>query len=50
MQQNGSTDCGVYAIAACTALAHSKRPLLYNSEGMRNHLINCFENLLLTPF
>lgn len=48
-QQEGTTDCGVHAIATCTALAHGKEPV-FSRGGMRDHLISCFERLSFTPF
>ena len=47
-QQQGGSDCGVFAIATCTALAHGITPL-FNQEKMRQHLIQCFENSPLFP-
>ena len=48
-QQQGSTDCGVHAIATCTALAHGRVPT-YSRAGIREHLISCFEAMSITPF
>ena len=48
-QQQGGSDCGVFAIANCTALAHVITPL-FNQEKMRQHLIQRFENAELSPF
>ena len=48
-QQEGYIDCGVHAIATCTAIAHGKPPI-FSREGMRDHLISCFERLSMPPF
>ena len=48
-QQQGGSDCGVFAIATCTALAHGITPL-FKQEKMRQHLVQCFENAKLSPF
>ena len=49
-QQDGTADCGVFAIATCTALAHGSQPGWYDQKQMRVHLLKCFENLALTVF
>ena len=49
-QQDGTADCGVFAIATCTALAHGSQPGRYDQKQMRGHLLKCFENLVLTVF
>ena len=50
-QQQGGSNCGLFAIATCTELAHGitgtpqfKQPM------MRQNLIQCFENNKLCPF
>jgi hypothetical protein len=52
-KQGGSTDCGLYAIAIATALAHGEDPshLVFHQQDMRSHLIDCLSNkkLLLFP-
>ena len=48
-QQEGGTDCGVYAIGYCVSLAY-KKELFFSGAGIRQHLIQCFEQLLLVPF
>ena len=48
-QKQGGSDCGVFAIATCTALAHGITPLL-NQEKMRQHPTQCFEIAKLYPF
>lgn len=48
-QQNGCKDCGVFAIACCTAIAF-KSPMQFNQSAMRRHLLKCFNDLLITPF
>ena len=49
-QQDGTVDCGVFAIATCAALAHGSQPSRYDQKQMRGHLLKCFENLVLTVF
>ncbi len=43
-KQKGGTDCGVFAIATCTSLAHSYQPKEFTHKQMRAHLVKCFEN------
>ena len=49
-QQDGTADCGVFATATCTALAHGSQPSRYDQKQMRGHLLKCFKNLVLTVF
>uniref|UniRef100_A0A1X7V1H9 Ubiquitin-like protease family profile domain-containing protein n=1 Tax=Amphimedon queenslandica TaxID=400682 RepID=A0A1X7V1H9_AMPQE len=50
-QQKGGMDCGVFAIAVCTSLAHRQPlPLSFKQDSKRAHLLKCFEDLQLTPF
>ena len=49
-QQVGTTDCGVYAIATCTALVSGSEPGELTREELRHHLVECFENAYLLPF
>ena len=48
--QDGIANCGVFAIATCTALSHGSQPGQYDQKRMRAHLLQCFENLVLTVF
>ena len=50
--QKGGTDCGLFAIANMTALAHGQDPSVihYYQSKMKVHLITCFEKGKLTPF
>ena len=50
--QRNSHDCGVYALAFATKLAHRKDPSLCRWDGsdMRQHLITCFEERKLSCF
>ena len=48
-QQQGSCDCGIFAIATCTALAHGVTPI-FKQATMRHHLYECFCHGTLTPF
>lgn len=43
--QTGSTECGLYAIAIMTALAYGEDPalLVFDQNGLRRHLGECFE-------
>ena len=54
-KQKGDIDCGLFAIAIATALAHfgldgAVASTSFNQCGMRDHLLMCFENMCLTPF
>ena len=51
LQPNGS-DCGVFAIACATGLAHGSDPAMCSWETgeMRSHLLHCLENSMLTEF
>ena len=51
-RQEGYRDCGLFAIATATLLAHGSDPTCYVFEqpAMRKHLLQCFENLKLCPF
>lgn len=49
-RQEGGKDCGVFAIAVCTALAHDLPLQGFNQDGFMAHLLKCFEDLCLTPF
>ena len=51
-KQKGCTDCGLYAIAVATALAHKIDPvtLVFRQDEMRSHLQECFEKQKLQPF
>ena len=50
--QNGSKDCGCFAIAYTISLLYGDDPAqqTYTQKAMRPHLIDCFENNYLTPF
>ena len=51
LKQKGGTDCGVFAIAAATALAHGILNVSsFDQSAMRQHLVNCFKEHLMTPF
>ena len=49
-QQYGATDCGLFSIAVCVALANNEQPGRFAQKKMRPHLVTCFDNLSLTPF
>lgn len=38
--QDGITDCGLYAIATCVALASNQKPGQFIQENMRAHLVS----------
>ena len=51
--QQNTVDCGVYAIAFLTDLCHKIDPSTCRyaeSKVLRNHLINCFQEGIMTPF
>jgi hypothetical protein len=50
--QEGSTDCGVFAIAYAFELALGNDPSLFmfDQSKMREHLLACFENRYVSPF
>ena len=45
VMQTGSADCGLFALASATALAHGEEPgsLMFEHKEMRPHLIKCLE-------
>ena len=49
-QQNGGSDCGLFAAAICVALALGTNPttLRWRQERMREHLKSCFESKIFT--
>ena len=51
-KQEGYVDCGIFAIANATAIAHGINPgnLKFNQLLMRKHLLDSFEQEILTPF
>ena len=51
-KQQGGNDCGVFAIAVCTCLAFGEDPskMIVCQAGMRDHLLKCFEENMLTQF
>ena len=51
-KQSGCNDCGVFAPAYCTALAHGQDPstLIFNQGAMRQHLLQCLEEKKMVPF
>ena len=53
-KQKGDIDCGLFAIAIATALAHfgldgAMASTSFNQCGMQDHQHMCFENMSLTP-
>ena len=51
-KQEGGDDCGVFSIAFATALAYGLNPVgvHFVQNDMRHHLLQCFEQKLMTPF
>lgn len=50
-KQDGTTDCGLFAIATCISLASDGiLPTKFDQGTMRRHLVKCFEKLSLEPF
>ena len=51
-QTPGSNNCGLFAIAVCTAILLKKDPscLVFDEKKMRCHLSECFERKSLTNF
>ena len=51
-KQIGNHNCGLFAIAFGTALAHGipLSEVTLNQHTMRHHLIKCFDQLEMTPF
>ena len=52
LKQQGGNDCGVFAIAISTCLAFGGDPtkMVICQARMRDHLLQCFEDKLLTQF
>lgn len=51
-KQHVSYDCGLFAIAFCTALAHGVQlsDITFVQHTMWHHLFKSFEQLEMTPF
>ncbi len=51
-KQLGRKDCGLFSIAAITAIVYGEDPsqLKFIQAEMRNHLFTCFKNKCMTPF
>jgi len=52
LKQEGGNDCGMFCIAFATVLLHKQNPInvQFIQSTMRSHLIQRFEQQLLTPF
>ena len=50
--QKGCTDCGVFAVAFATDLAHGCNPSehQYNQDELRSHFHKCLREVKMTPF
>uniref|UniRef100_A0A1X7V3B4 Ubiquitin-like protease family profile domain-containing protein n=1 Tax=Amphimedon queenslandica TaxID=400682 RepID=A0A1X7V3B4_AMPQE len=51
-KQIGGMDCGLFAVAFITSIAHGQEPakLQYLQDEMRNHLVKCFKAQKMEPF
>ena len=51
-QQQGGTDCGLFAIAYALSLASGEDPthIKFKQEEMRQHLIDCLQADTMLPF
>ena len=51
-KQEGSKDCGLFAIAIATAIAYGAdiTVLRFNQAATRSHLVQCFTDKVLTLF
>ena len=49
-KQKGVTDCGLFAIANATAIAHGKNPTQFKQDFMRAHLLDCFDQKHMSLF
>ena len=50
--QNGSDDCGLFAVAYATTICYGKKPekFIFDQGLMRRHLLKCLENNLMEEF
>ncbi len=50
--QNGSKDCGCFAIAFCVSVLYGEDPssLVFNQKEMRGHIIRCLKQDSFLPF
>ena len=52
-KQNGSKDCGVFAIAMMTSIAYGEDPqnVTHDQDNLRVHLLDCLtkKNMVLFP-
>ena len=51
-QQQGGTDCGLFAIAYAFSLASGEDPtrIKFKQDNMRQHLIDCLQAGTMLPF
>lgn len=49
-KQQGGTDCGLFAIANATAIAHASQNFVFNQSKMRDHFKKCVDKNELVPF
>lgn len=49
-KQDGTADCGLFAIATSVSLATGSQPKDFIQLSMRDHLLLCFENFTLSTF
>lgn len=46
-QQDGTTDCGAFTIATCTAQAYGNQAGSYDQKQMKGHPLKCFETYVV---
>ena len=49
-KQEGINDCGLFAIAAATALAFGSKPARLQQSNMRQNLLKCIKDGIMTLF
>ena len=47
-KQGGASDCGLFAIATATALAFGSYSTQFQQGSMRQHLVKCFKDGVMT--
>ena len=50
--QNGSDNCGLFAVAYATTICYGKKPekFIFDQGLMRRHFLKCLENNLMAEF
>ena len=49
-KQDGTADCGLFAIATCVSIATDDQPKNFIQQSMCDHLLLCFESFNFTTF